>query len=274
MRKLKIITLTALSATLLLTAPLQLTANATESSSKVNNQEAIPRFAPVNPYADLWWGFPLTGSEQTITSDFGLRPGEFHKGIDLRANFIKIYAVQNGTILSSGDWGNGNGGKYIALETDDVDPDTGKKLIVRYLHLSKQDVTKGRVTKDQNIGVSGNSGGVAAHLHFDVNNAGKYSGLTQSDMIDPKIFYPSPRVKFTYVNSLLSNTDSLSEHNDYDNPEYFFDNALIDFVGRNAFNQWKTSTPEKDTTVSAFKKYFKISDKKEKELKEAYYKIQ
>ncbi len=271
MKKMKVFMLSILSAAVVFTGGLQIT-NAHGSNSTSDKSVITPFYDPENPYAEFWWGFPLTGRDQTITSGFGPRPGEFHKGIDLRANFVKIYAVQNGTILSSGDWGS-NGGKYIALQTNDTDPDTGKKLIVRYLHLSSQSVTSGSVTKNQEIGVSGNSGGVDAHLHFDVNDAGKYSGLTSTDMINPTIFYPSPRINFTYLSSLMADESSSNhEINSLDNPEYFFDNALIEFVGRENFEKWKSSVSEKELTVSVLKKHFGITDQKEIELKKAYYK--
>lgn len=265
--------LLASSAALLFTGALQTTALAANASSESHSGFVNPQFDPSNPYSNFWWGFPLAGSQHTITSDYGNRPGEFHKGIDLRAKFINVYAAQNGTILGAGNWGS-NGGLYIILQTDNTDPDSGKKIIARYLHLSEQNVKSGRVTKDQILGVSGNSGGVDPHLHFDVNNAGKYTGLTQADMIDPKIFYPYPRITFTYLNALFSAEDvGTYEVDEDENDELFFDNALIDFVGRDKFENWKKTIEEDEVKLSNFKEYFDISNEKERELKLNYYGI-
>lgn len=141
------------------------------------------------------------------------------------------------------------------------------------MHLSDQTVKSGTVTKGQKVAVSGNSGNVDYHLHFDVNDVGKYSGLEASDMINPKIFYPSPRVNFTYSSSRMAVTEAtVDEFKIFDNPEYFIDNALIDYVGKNAFEEWKKSLADTDVTVSALKNHFKISNEKEIELKETYYK--
>lgn len=47
--------------------------------------------------------------------------------------------------------------------------------------------------QDHNKLVLLNSGGVAAHLHFDVNNAGTLTGgsMTETSTINPVFFWPT-----------------------------------------------------------------------------------
>ncbi|MDT3417213.1 hypothetical protein QO009_003108, partial [Brevibacillus aydinogluensis] len=47
----------------------------------------------------------------------------------------------------------------------------------------------------------------------------------------------------------------------YDNPEYFIDQILIDYVGEDKFNQWMDENNPEDRTLTNFKKHFNVTDK-------------
>lgn len=88
-----------------------------------------------------------------------------HIGVDLRASVgTTLYAPANGTVLNS--YTNPNSGLQVIEASIE-----GKTH--RFLHLSRRDVYAGnKFSQGQVIGLTGNSGGVAAHLHWDVRKAG------------------------------------------------------------------------------------------------------
>lgn len=246
------------------------------ASSAFASDEGLQPMAPDNPYGKMDWTWVTKG--KTISSPYGWRKlngvKEFHKGVDVDVSFQPIYASQAGSIMSSGEFK--DGAKYIALKTNDKDPNNKKNLVARYLHLSKIKTEKGSVTKGQEIGTSGDSGKVKAHLHFDVNNANTYSGskMDESNTINPKLFYPSIISKVNSLNE-YSEQDAIEifEHEISDNDqENYFDNALIYFVGKDEFHKWSQSLPEESRKLSTFKKHFNISDELEQKLKEDFYK--
>jgi len=95
-------------------------------------------------------------------------------------------------------------------------------------------------------------------LHFDVNN-GNDTTPDYSDTINPKYFWPNQ------FRSLMADESEHSDHIEidfkYDNPEYFIDQILIDYVGEDKFNQWMDENNPEDRTLTNFKKHFNVTDK-------------
>lgn len=107
---------------------------------------------------------PLEGR---VLSEYGLRNGRPHKGIDIGAKTgTPIYAVLDGTVVYSGV--QGAYGNVIVLEHPDF-------VMTVYAHNEKNIVSLNEVvTKGQQIatvGATGNASG--AHLHFEYRIKGK-----------------------------------------------------------------------------------------------------
>jgi murein DD-endopeptidase MepM/ murein hydrolase activator NlpD len=104
-----------------------------------------------------------------IAASFGWRTNpwpEFHKGVDLEANYGDLVrAAAAGTVVSAG-WDGGFGNK--------VDIDHGNGYHTWYAHLSRIAVTAGqRVTKGAPIAYVGSTGeSTGPHLHYQVMYAG------------------------------------------------------------------------------------------------------
>lgn len=98
-----------------------------------------------------------------------------HAGLDYRAPLgTSVRAMNDGTVVLSGEqWAPG---QTICL-------DHGGSVFSKYLHLSERRVREGdKVTRGQEIALSGNSGGQKppAHLHLDL--------IVNSVRVDPKDF--------------------------------------------------------------------------------------
>jgi murein DD-endopeptidase MepM/ murein hydrolase activator NlpD len=112
-----------------------------------------------------------------IAAAFGWRTNpwpEFHKGVDLEANYgDMVRAAAAGTVVSAG-WDGGFGNK--------VDIDHGNGYHTWYAHLSRIAVSAGqRVTKGAPIAFVGSTGeSTGPHLHYQVMYAG--------NPIDPQPF--------------------------------------------------------------------------------------
>jgi murein DD-endopeptidase MepM/ murein hydrolase activator NlpD len=112
-----------------------------------------------------------------IAASFGWRTNpwpEFHKGLDLEANYgTPVHATAAGTVASAG-WDGGFGLK--------VDIDHGNGYHTWYAHLSRAQVNPGqRVTKGQLIALSGSSGSsTGPHLHYQL--------MLDGQPIDPQPF--------------------------------------------------------------------------------------
>ncbi|WP_066026404.1 peptidoglycan DD-metalloendopeptidase family protein [Enterococcus mundtii] len=112
----------------------------------------------------------------TISSPFGSREGEFHRGLDLAASQGEpIYASKAGTVRKAEfhpSWGN-----YVAIEHED-----GTTAL--YAHQQAYTVKVGdHVAQGQIIGYVGSTGNSSgSHLHFEVS---RDSSLNQSQLIDP-----------------------------------------------------------------------------------------
>lgn len=121
----------------------------------------------------------------TVTSDFGPRSRPVqgastnHKGVDYRAvEGSNVYAAGDGVVITSrcanesvdcGRKANGDiSGGYI------VEIQHANGEVTRYLHLTNPAIVPVGVTVDagQLIAFSGRTGGVAAHLHFEVRKDG------------------------------------------------------------------------------------------------------
>ncbi|MDD3535150.1 MAG: LysM peptidoglycan-binding domain-containing protein [Candidatus Cloacimonetes bacterium] len=105
--------------------------------------------------------------EAKILSEYGLRNGRPHKGIDLGAKTgTPIYAVLDGTVVYSGV--QGAYGNVVVIEHPDF-------IMTVYAHNEKNLVIVGdKVTKGQQIatvGATGNATG--SHLHFEYRIKGK-----------------------------------------------------------------------------------------------------
>lgn len=113
----------------------------------------------------------------TISSTFGIRGDEFHRGIDLAAaQGEPIYASKAGTVIKAEfhpSWGN-----VVAIEHED-----GTTAL--YAHQQEYQVKVGdKVEQGQIIGYVGSTGNsTGPHLHFELclNNT-----LSQSQLIDPE----------------------------------------------------------------------------------------
>lgn len=130
---------------------------------------------------------PFESGDVRVTSPYGMRDGEFHKGIDLvGTSSTRIVAVEDAEVAVSNmvtdrnnktwEWGN-----YVRLDLAD-----GRRLY--HCHLSKRLVRAGeRVKKGQVIGIMGDTGkAYGAHLHWEIRPRGfstesldisEYSGI-------------------------------------------------------------------------------------------------
>ena len=105
------------------------------------------------------FSWPAKGN---LTSGFGNRSGEFHKGIDVCApEGTPIYAADGGTVIQAG-WYYGYGNLVI------IDHRNGFKTY--YGHCSKVNVSVGQtVERGQNIAAMGHTGDAYGnHVHFEV----------------------------------------------------------------------------------------------------------
>lgn len=110
-------------------------------------------------------------SQIHITSRFGQRihpvtgKFSFHSGIDLKAKYVQVKSILNGTIKEVGE--NPILGKYIKI--------THGKLESIYGHLSRILVrSEEQVSAGQVIAISGNTGrSTGPHLHFSIKASGK-----------------------------------------------------------------------------------------------------
>lgn len=116
--------------------------------------------------------------EGRVLSEYGLRNGRPHKGIDLAAkNGTPIYAVLEGTVVFSGV--QGAYGNVVVLEHPDF-------VMTVYAHNEKNLVKVGeKVEKAQQIATAGSTGNASgSHLHFEYRIKGK--------AINPRKVLPLP----------------------------------------------------------------------------------
>ena len=130
------------------------------------------------------YAFPLS-VELVMTDGFGRSPtsyrGHTHNGIDLRANYVDVFATEDdGKVVGVGS--DSTSGKYVIVVYDRPD---GSKWRVSYCHLSEQSVSEGdTVTAGMKVGVSGNTGkSTGPHLHLTVKR--QEAGETSFKAVDP-----------------------------------------------------------------------------------------
>jgi murein DD-endopeptidase MepM/ murein hydrolase activator NlpD len=113
---------------------------------------------------------PIQG-KYTLSARYGQRGGiwstGWHTGLDFRVKSgTPVVVAANGTVISSG-WGGAYGYR--------IEVDHGNGYITSYNHLSKIEVTDGKVTAGQEIGKSGSTGNTTGpHLHFEVTKDGEF----------------------------------------------------------------------------------------------------
>ncbi|RBS79712.1 N-acetylmuramoyl-L-alanine amidase [Enterococcus faecium] len=122
-------------------------------------------------------GYVVPLKNYTISSPFGTRGGEFHRGLDLAApQGEPIYASKAGTVVKAEfhpSWGN-----YVAIEHED-----GTTAL--YAHQQEYQVKVGdKVEQNQIIGYVGSTGNsTGSHLHFELCLD---HSLNQSQLVDPE----------------------------------------------------------------------------------------
>ncbi|WP_427814879.1 peptidoglycan DD-metalloendopeptidase family protein (plasmid) [Enterococcus sp. 22-H-5-01] len=121
-------------------------------------------------------GYQVPLNNYTISSPFGNRGTEFHRGLDLAANQGEpIHASKSGTVIKAeyhNSWGN-----YVVIQHDDG-------MTTLYAHQQQYVVKVGdQVKQDQIIGYVGSTGNsTGAHLHLEMC---KDNSLSQGKLIDP-----------------------------------------------------------------------------------------
>lgn len=122
-------------------------------------------------------GYKVPVTNYTISSPYGNRGGEFHRGLDMAAaQGEPIHATKSGTVIKAeyhDSWGN-----YVAIEHED-----GTTAL--YAHQQQYAVKVGdKVSQSQVIGYVGSTGNsTGSHLHFELC---KDSSLSQGMLIDPQ----------------------------------------------------------------------------------------
>jgi len=107
----------------------------------------------------------------TLSARYGQRGGiwsaGWHTGLDFRVKSgTPVVAAANGTVIASG-WGGAYGYR--------IEIDHGNGYVTAYNHLSKIEITEGKVAAGQEIGKSGSSGNTTGpHLHFEVTKDGEF----------------------------------------------------------------------------------------------------
>ena len=113
---------------------------------------------------------PVSG---TISSRFGIRSRDNHKGLDIAApKGTAIKAAASGTVTFAGFGGNGNGysgyGYVVAIKSS-------SSVTILYAHCSALYVKSGQsVSQGQVIAAVGSTGiSTGNHLHFEIRVNGK-----------------------------------------------------------------------------------------------------
>ena len=113
------------------------------------------------------WVWPMPASHD-ISSGFGARWGDTHRGIDIPCEEgSDVVASNSGTVIYVGEYGTGGNAVLI---------DCGEGMVNYYYHLSGFNVSTGdTVLAGEVIAFSGNTGNsTGPHLHFGVSIEGEY----------------------------------------------------------------------------------------------------
>ncbi|OJG56660.1 N-acetylmuramoyl-L-alanine amidase [Enterococcus malodoratus] len=122
-------------------------------------------------------GYKTPLQNHTISSVFGNRNGEFHRGLDMvAAQSERIYAVKSGRVIKAEfhtSWGN-----YVVIQHED-----GTTAL--YAHQQQSIVKVGdTVSQSQIIGYVGSTGNsTGSHLHFELCMD---NSLSQGMLVDPQ----------------------------------------------------------------------------------------
>ena len=114
-----------------------------------------------NVFDNTVWKWP-TNSPYTITSPYGYRGGELHRGLDISGKHgSPIYAASGGIVTFAGN--QNKGGKVV-----EIDHQNGYST--QYAHMSEIYVTVGQtVTRGYTIGAMGRTGfATGTHLHYSI----------------------------------------------------------------------------------------------------------
>lgn len=136
--------------------------------------------------------WPLDYSPKRVTSRMKIRWGRWHKGIDIGTNAEngkRVVAAASGTVIysayQSGTSSSPGYGNYVIIYH-------GNGFASLYAHMQSKAVSSGQyVSKGQTVGYSGNTGGVAPHLHFEIRKAssvGNFFGV--NNWLDPLDYLP------------------------------------------------------------------------------------
>lgn len=140
---------------------------------------------------DGTFAWPLDYSPRRVTSRMKFRWGRWHKGIDIGTNAEngkRVVAAASGTIVwstyQSGTSASPGYGNYLIIYH-------GNGYCSLYAHMSSKIVSTGQnVSQGQLIGYSGNTGGVAPHLHFEIRRATSISNFFGNNWLDPLDYLP------------------------------------------------------------------------------------
>lgn len=135
--------------------------------------------------------WPLDYSPRRVTSRMKWRWGRWHKGIDIGTNAEigkRVVAAAAGTVIysayQSGSSSAAGYGNYLIIYH-------GNGFATLYAHMDSKSVSTGqRVSQGQLIGYSGNTGGVAPHLHFEIRKATSVSNFFGNNWLDPLDYLP------------------------------------------------------------------------------------
>lgn len=168
--------------------------NLRKTISAINSTYGVfDKFARMLPHGDPTHTDPTETSvkkaeskkEIVVNSKYGSRvrnkKTEFHPGIDMLVYKRPVHAVADGKVVYA-QFNNGGYGNLVKIKHPN-------QLYTWYAHMSQLNVKSGQeVTKDTQIGVSGNTGlhtgpsDKGYHLHFEVRRGPNWS----DDAIDPQ----------------------------------------------------------------------------------------
>ena len=175
-------------------------------------------------YGELGWLYPLLHPESRyIGSGYRLPRRLTHEGIDIRRDEPNrphgaygaiigelVYAMHCGEVVVSG-WSN-SAGWWVVIRSETIDPVRNRYLTSRYLHMRSTPLVRegaeiirgtpiGRVGNSGNTRGSGPGGRSSGHLHIDVNNNDRHSGIGPYT-INPERFFP--HIEFTGLRSTVT----------------------------------------------------------------------
>lgn len=167
----------------------------------------------MDEYTAFDWEYPLDKKYIHLSSYYGQRDRTDvpkHMGIDVfhedMENFtsiedaVELKAVADGKIeyVNTELTTKKAQGYCVAIKTNDIDPITGKNLIVIYMHLlEKPNFQVGQIIeKGKPIGKVGNTPNVPYHMHLEITNHGDVWGNRSfKNSVNALLFYPD--IKFT-----------------------------------------------------------------------------